>query len=218
MTTPRSNPPPPIPPVAAICAAAGDPHMPVAIPANHPLALSTPFLGWAASGGTAVGGNALVTLSTSQMLVSFGARLSCAKSPADLPAADKVNPLTLGLNGAAWTRILNEYLSSGLLNSSVTSRMELITRLSSLVIATPANLQILASDWQLGEDTAGTPGVPGIAAVPAVPPAPTVGRRGQRGYQPAVAGAPRCRPSGAHHPWKGSAGSCLELPHSHSYL
>lgn len=191
MTTPHSNLPPPIPPVAALCSAVMDPHLPVAIPASHPLALSTPFLGWAASGGNAPGGASLVTLSTSQMLVAFGARLSCAKSPADLPAANKVNPLTVGLSGAAWTRILNEYLSSGLLNAgSMASRAELITRLSSLAITNPSNLWISANDWQLGEDTASTPAVPGVTAVPAVPPTPAVGRRGHRGYQPAIAGAP----------------------------
>lgn len=164
--------------------------MPVAIPANHPLVLGTPFLGWAAATGAAAGGIALVTLSTGQMLAAFGARLSCAKSPADVPAADKVNPLTLGLTGAAWTRVLNEYLSSGLLNVGVASRSELTARLSLLTITVPQNLHISAVDWQLGEDTVGTPGVPGVAAVPAVLPAPAVGRRGRRGYRPAAAGAP----------------------------
>lgn len=190
MATIHPNSGTPVPPLVALCTAVGDPHMPVAIPASHPLAVSTPFLGWAAVGGAGPGGLALVSLSTSQMLAAFGARLSCARSPADVPATDKVNPLTVGLNGAAWTRILNEYLSSGLLDVSATSRAELTTHLSSLTITAPQNLHVSVADWQLGEDTIGSPGAPGVAAMPAVPPAPAVGRRGQRGYRPATAGTP----------------------------
>ncbi|KAL1524193.1 hypothetical protein AB1Y20_019101 [Prymnesium parvum] len=124
-------PAPPTPPVAAVCAWGGDPHMPVAIPASHPLALGTAFLGWVAVAGAGPGA-ALVSLNTSQMLMVFGARLVCSKLPADLPAADRVTPLTLGLTGSAWTRILNEYLSSGLLTVTMNSRSDLISRLAAI--------------------------------------------------------------------------------------
>ncbi|KAL1520445.1 hypothetical protein AB1Y20_022027 [Prymnesium parvum] len=60
--------PPRVPPVAAVCAWVGDPHMPVAIPASHPLALGTAFLGWVAVVGAGPGA-ALVSLNTSQMLI-----------------------------------------------------------------------------------------------------------------------------------------------------
>ncbi|KAL1530809.1 hypothetical protein AB1Y20_001705 [Prymnesium parvum] len=91
--------------------------MPVTIPASHPLALGTAFLGWATVVGTGPGGVTSVLLNTGQMLAAFvSARLSCSKTPADRPAADQVNPLTIGLTGTAWTRILNEYIASGLLD------------------------------------------------------------------------------------------------------
>jgi len=164
--------------------------MPVAIPASHPLALGTAFLGWVATVGAGPGGPSLVSLHTSQMLAAFGARLVCSKAPADLPAADKVNLLNIGLTGTAWTRILNEYVGSGLLGASMSSRAELASRLTSISLVNPQNLYITAADWQLGEDSTAAPGAPGTAAVPAAPPAPAIGRRGQRGYRPAVPGTP----------------------------
>ncbi|KAL1496845.1 hypothetical protein AB1Y20_014431 [Prymnesium parvum] len=167
-----------------MCPVGVDPQQPVAIPASHPLALGTAFLGWAPAPFGGPGGAALVSLGTGQMLAVFRARLSCAKTPADIPAADKVNPLTIGLTGAAWTRILNEYLGSGLLRVSTHSRADLISRLNSLSIVNPQHLQVSTADWQLGEDVSGTPGIPGVPAVPAVAATPAVGRRGQRGYRP----------------------------------
>jgi len=73
MAAVQPSPAPPPPPVVAVCAWVGDPHMPVAIPASHPLALNTAFLGWAAVAGAGPGA-ALVSLNTSQMLMAFGAR------------------------------------------------------------------------------------------------------------------------------------------------
>lgn len=182
--------PAPIAPLIVLCTRDGSPQQPASIPANHPLALSTSFLGWAAVPGGGAGGGALVSLNAGQMLTAFGARLSCAKAPADIPAADRVNPLTIGLSGAAWSRVLNEYITSGLLNATMTSRAELNARLSSISITNPQNLHVSASDWQLGEDTTSAPGAPGTAAVPATAPTPAVGRRGRRGYRPATPGNP----------------------------
>lgn len=190
MAATTTAPTPPVAPLAVLCPSDGSPQQPAYIPASHPLALSTPFLGWVAAPAGGTGGTALVSLNAGQMLAAFGARISCSRSPADTPAADKVNPLTIGLTGGAWARVLDEYISSGLLDTSMTSRAELISRLSTISILNPQNLRISAVDWQLGEEVTSSPGVPGVAAVPAVAPTPAVGRRGQRGYRPANPGHP----------------------------
>ncbi|KAL1529656.1 hypothetical protein AB1Y20_000597 [Prymnesium parvum] len=72
----------------------------------------------------------------------------------------------------------------------MSSRAELVSRLTSIPLVSAQHLYITAADWQLGEDFSGTLGAPGAAAVPAVAPAAAVGRRGQRGYRPATQGTP----------------------------
>eukprot|EP00327_Prymnesium_parvum_P034528 CAMPEP_0195622802 /NCGR_PEP_ID=MMETSP0815-20121206/16411_1 /TAXON_ID=97485 /ORGANISM="Prymnesium parvum, Strain Texoma1" /LENGTH=74 /DNA_ID=CAMNT_0040763631 /DNA_START=494 /DNA_END=715 /DNA_ORIENTATION=- len=74
MTTLAPNPGTPIPPLSVVCPPGANPQQPAAIPASHPLALSTAFLGWAAAPFGGAGGAALVSLSTGQMLAAFGAR------------------------------------------------------------------------------------------------------------------------------------------------
>ena len=104
----------PPPPIHANCAIAGA-DAPVVVPATHPLVVATPFLGWRPTAAGA-GGAAMVLLSTWQMILAFGRRFRASRTPADLPASRNAHPLNLGLTGAFWTRALNEYLASGLLN------------------------------------------------------------------------------------------------------
>ncbi|KAL3927691.1 MAG: hypothetical protein SGPRY_002709, partial [Prymnesium sp.] len=75
------------------------------------------------------GGVAQLQLATWQMLAAFGAS---SRSPADLPAATLVHPLNIALSGGAWARVLNEYNSSGLLRTPMTSRLELRDALRTL--------------------------------------------------------------------------------------
>jgi len=174
----------PPPPIHANCAIA-DADAPVIVPATHPLVVATPFLGWRPTAAGA-GGAAMVMLSTWQMILAFGRCFYASRTPADLPATRRAHPLNLGLTGAFWTRALNEYLSSGLLNHTMSSRVELHAALDGLTLTNAANLSVAAADWLLGEDTVGTPGVPPVAPVAAQARVPARGRRGTAGYVPAV--------------------------------
>mmetsp|Transcript_42554 Transcript_42554/g.97580 ORF Transcript_42554/g.97580 Transcript_42554/m.97580 type:complete len:484 (-) Transcript_42554:545-1996(-) len=194
MAAPPTVPTTPVAPLAVLCPSDGNPQGPAFLPASHPLVLSTSFLDWTASPTTGTGGVSLVSLGTGQMLAAFGARLVCAKSPADIPAADKVNPLTIGLTGAAWSRVLNEYILSGLLNSNMASRVELLSKLSTITLVNPQNVCIGAADWQLAEDTTGSPGVPGTAAIPAAGPTPS-------GRAPRSTGVPSCHARPTRSAW-----------------
>ena len=107
-------PPAPAAPILATVSLLPDANGPVVLPAAASLVTRTAFLGWQPAAAGA-GGVAQVFLGTWQMLKAFGARLSASQLPADLAASRNVGPLTVKLSGAAWTRILNEYLASNLL-------------------------------------------------------------------------------------------------------
>ena len=98
------------PPITALCVLAGA-DAPVRVPAAHPLVPATSFLGWKPSAPGAAG-VAMVELSTYQMVAAFGRCFRASRTPADLPAARRVNPLILGLSGPCWARALNEYITS----------------------------------------------------------------------------------------------------------
>ena len=125
-----------VPPITATCVIVGaDAYVEVS-PANHPLILQTPFLGWmpAPAGATGV---PQVRLLSWQMLKAFGARLSASRSPADLPASRNANPLLLALTGGLWTRYLNELVASGLLAlAGAQDREALIEGVGKLAIST----------------------------------------------------------------------------------
>ena len=131
-------------PIFASVAGLGTPDEPVELPAAHALVTRTAFLGWqpAAAG---VGGVARVALANWQMLVAFGARLSASQAPADLAATRGISPLGLALVGACWTRVLNEYLASGLLACTFSCRSELTECIIKLTVVNPAALVIVTT-------------------------------------------------------------------------
>ena len=183
------------PPITALCVLAGA-DAPVRVPAAHPLVPATSFLGWKPSAPGAAG-VAMVELSTYQMVAAFGRCFRASRTPADLPAARRVNPLILGLSGPCWARALNEYIASGLLGHTMSSRADLRNTLDDLTIADPAALAITAADWQLGEDTAGIPPLAQQPGLPAVPAVRARGRAGQPGYVPGAPRVPAVPPAAA---------------------
>ena len=150
----------------------------------------TSFLGWRAAPAGAAG-LAQVELDTWQMIAAFGSRFQTSRAPADLAAARNAHPLRLKLTRAAWTRILNEYLASGLLRAStVRSREDLRAAIGALTLVNPAHLVLTAADWDLGEaiDFAVlAAAVPGVAGVPG---ASGRDRHGAPGYRAPVAPVP----------------------------
>ena len=119
-----------------------------------------------------------MALSQQSMMAHFIGRYD--RDATDAPTLLAFNtrtPLDLAFEGAFWSRILTEYIASGLLSASFTDLPSFYLALMQLVIATPASLLILAPDIRVGEAfaTPGVPAVPGHAArgraraVPAVP-------------------------------------------------
>lgn len=109
---------------------AGDPKLSVDVQATHPLVVSTPFLSWDPAAPDQLG-RAMAGIATWKAVRAFGRRLSASKSPADLSASRRVHPLLLGLSAAAWTRVLDEYISSGLLSRPLRTLGDLDEALSS---------------------------------------------------------------------------------------
>jgi hypothetical protein len=91
------------------------PESPVKILANHPLVTATTCLGWDPS-PPAPGGAAQVHLPTWAMAKVFGDRMSLSQAPADLAASQMVYPMNLRLNGAGWSKPVDEYIACGLLS------------------------------------------------------------------------------------------------------
>ena len=149
---------------------------PVFFSQADPLVMATPFLLWRPA--AAMGGIAQVQLSQQELMAHFIGR--CDRDGADAPtllAFNTRSPLVLAFEGAFWSRILTEYVASGLLSMSFSDLPSFCDALSRLVIGTPANLLVLAPDIRVGEDFA----TPGVAAVPG---------RAARGSRPAVPAVP----------------------------
>jgi hypothetical protein len=149
---------------------------------NDSLVTATPFLCWQPA--AAIGGVAQVALSQQSLMGHFIAR--CDRDTTDAPtllAFNTRNALDFALEGTCWSRILTEYVASGLLATSFTDLPSFYLALAQLAIGTPTNLAILATDLRVGEafDTPGVPAVPGRAAAR--------GRRAVAGV-PAVAAVP----------------------------
>ena len=93
-----------------------------------------------------------------------------------------MSALTLALTGAFWTRLLTEYVASGLLTDPISSRREVLRVITTLTFSTPGHLVILVADVVVNAvESFDTP------AVPAAPAA--VGGRG-RGRGAAAVGVP----------------------------
>ena len=142
LALPAPAPPPPVvvtvgAPLAARCLAF--------IPTNDPIVQRTRFLPWtdhAAVGGAA----AMSSIPAYVLLRHFIVRCTIGGLPADLAAAQLRSVLTGSLTGAAWGRILTEFVASGLLNLQFTKRRELLVAVKAVQINNPGNLALLAAD------------------------------------------------------------------------
>jgi hypothetical protein len=156
------------------------PEDPVFFSQTDPLVMATPFLLWQPA--AAAGGIAQVKLSQQTLMSHFIGR--CDRDGADAPtllAFNTRSPLDLAFEGAFWSRILTEYVASGLLSASFSDLPSFCLALSQLGVNTPANLLILAPDIRVGEEFS----TPGVAAVPG-----RAAARGQRRAVPAIPAVP----------------------------
>ena len=136
LALPAPAPPPPVvvtvgAPLAARCLAF--------IPTNDPIVQRTRFLPW--TDHAAVGGAAATSSIPAYVLLRhFIVRCTIGGLPADLAAAQLRSVLTGSLTGAAWGRILTEFVASGLLNLQFTKRRELLVAVKAVQINNPGNL------------------------------------------------------------------------------
>lgn len=172
-----------VPPIAATVAANPSSDKNVLLPVGHPLVVKTTFLGY--TDVPTAGGVTQKSLANSQMLRAFGRRCRLSQAPALAPAFPP-GMLQLALSAAGWTKVLQELVTSGILNAVFSDLDSLDKSLDGLTIVNPGNLVLASADLDLGEDTQA------VAAVPGAPAVPAAGRRGRAGYvpaQPAVAAA-----------------------------
>ena len=137
---------PNVAPITRATCTANGPDYPVDLPAACSIVVKTAYLGWEA-GPAGAGGVAHARLSSWQMVVVFGQRLSASQAPRDLPAARTVTPLNLGLAGLVWARILNQLVASGFDSIVATCRSELIDGVPCHRSAVSAIGTVTGSSW-----------------------------------------------------------------------
>ena len=124
---------------------------PVCLPGGHPLVAATgSFLQWqavAAAPGAPPGAH--VSLPFHAFLYAFGTRCKVSSLPADQTAARAINPFTLRLHAAYWSRMLSELCASGLAppGANYLTTAELHDVIASLPVQNPNLLLIAAADW-----------------------------------------------------------------------
>ena len=108
-----------------------DAESPVTIPDGHPMVVLTPFLPWSpmpAAGAARTGLPQCVAVRV------FLRRSSTGPRPDDKAASRNARPLRIRLTDAAWTRVLDELVRSGLLTAGTpfTSESDLEQALDAL--------------------------------------------------------------------------------------
>jgi hypothetical protein len=124
---------------------------PLYLDAGCDVVTTTAFLSW--DPAPAVGaGPPRAGLGTFQLLYAFGATLRTAPPPAVVGAVRAASPFTLRLNDAAWSRILTEFVASGIfMNGPIADYTALQELIEGASIPNPANLHISAADLVAGQ-------------------------------------------------------------------
>ena len=175
--------PPIFPPPLVVIISPWSSSINVIFEATEPLVLQLAFLPWVpipAAGGAP----ARKSLTHFQMLSLFIGRCTLEDSLPARTLFGGVSTLTLALTGAFWTRLLTEYIASGLFMNPITSRRGLLRVVNALTFSSPAQLTILVADIVVNAvESFDTP------AAPAAPAA--IGGRGRgRGAGAAAVGIP----------------------------
>lgn len=123
---------------------------PVAIEAQHALALRTSFLPWEPF-PAAQQGPARCALATFQMTKIFGFRCKIAETVRARQAAEDVNLLNFRLSADAWSRVLSCYVDSGLLGENFFDMSSLLEAITRLQLINDNDLEITEADWEPGE-------------------------------------------------------------------
>jgi hypothetical protein len=158
----------PLVPVVVPAPVPGNPFFdedPIYLPAGNPLVAATAaILPWQPV-VAALNAPAQMSAPAYAFLFAFGIRCRVSPLPADQVAARGVNPFTLRLHAAYWSRSLSELCSSGLAPPGVVygTASELHDAIAGLSVQNPNLLLIAAADWNLAPALAS----PGAAAAQA---------------------------------------------------
>ena len=124
---------------------------PVLMPAGCKVVRATAaFATWTAVAADEAYG-ARAALPTGRMIAIFLPRCSIGPLLADVAASRKAHILNLRFYGSAWGRILAELEASGAFTFSFNTLPEFHAHLFTITITIPANLHIVASDYNLAE-------------------------------------------------------------------
>lgn len=151
------------------------PSFPLLFPEDHALVKAAPMLGWQ-SVSVVRGQPALVQLEVFQALRAFIGRCELSTSHNELSVLNGVSFLEFDMTDAAWNRVFDEYLASGLIDALEGREARNLEALDgatrSITISNPDNLVIRPQDIQR-RDSFDSPAAPAQ-------------RRGAGGAQPAV--------------------------------
>ena len=181
-------PAPPAPVVVTVVAVPITPTLPISLLANSSFVLGTACLPWEPQPPVA-GAAPTVRLTQRILIYVFVGRCTLDQSAASLAVFNTAHVLTFALTGAAWSRILTEYLASGLLSMPITDLPSLIDAVLSVAINASSNLVLHAADVIVGEPWS-VPGVAPVAPVPAIPAVPAVRAARGRPARPRVPAVP----------------------------
>jgi hypothetical protein len=117
--------------VDVVLPAGAQPDKPILVDSSSPIVTRLPFLNWVAAG--TVGGIQRSSLSNSEAMAAFAIKCRLDRTPAELAAANIINPLTIGLTDAAWSRLLTEIRDCGFLSINITIMEQLHAYIKSKV-------------------------------------------------------------------------------------
>ena len=119
----------------------------VHVPQDHPLVAKTSFLPWMMTAGQ----QPTAGLPHATLAKLFLPPCMLAPTPDNQPNFEGFNPFTFRLTADAWSRILGEYIDSGLLNAEFESPRDLRLTLQNLTINQPAHLNLELNDISAAE-------------------------------------------------------------------
>lgn len=121
---------------------------PVALRADDPLVIATPFLGW----NSVQGAPARVSLASFQMFRVFATRCRVGPLDNDRETAGALSIVQLRLSEDAWSRILSCLVDNGLLATGSQNLPSFLEAISKLAISDATQLDISTDDWVAGEN------------------------------------------------------------------
>ena len=118
------------------------PDNPILVDANDEVVTNLPWVNWQPA--AAAGGMARVSLTQAEALSTFAIKCKTNRTPADLAAMGPINPITLRLTAAAWSKILTAVRDGGLAGRT----LNILEELHAYIKSSVPLVAIVAIDWR----------------------------------------------------------------------